>query len=67
MLDGTLASIQDQYGNDTIRVTAEGGAGMLQDLPGVEHVRDLGQCQELRMTRGCDPQQVLRAWWRGPA
>ncbi|HVN05056.1 MAG TPA: DUF4162 domain-containing protein, partial [Bryobacteraceae bacterium] len=26
----------------------------------VEKVRDLGQVQELRMARGCDPQQVLR-------
>jgi len=60
VLDGTLASIQDQYGNDTIRVQAEGGLASLEDLAGLEHVRDLGQWQELRMTRGCDPQQVLR-------
>ena len=60
VLDGTLASIQDQYGNDTIRVQAEGGLASIEDLAGLEHVRDLGQWQELRMTRGCDPQQVLR-------
>ena len=60
VLDGTLASIQDQYGNDTLRVQAEGGLESLGSLAGVEHVRDLGQWQELRMTRGCDPQEVLR-------
>ena len=60
VLDGTLASIQDRYGNDTIRVAAEGGLQFLQDLPGVEKVRDLGQIQELRMAHGCDPQQVLQ-------
>jgi ABC-2 type transport system ATP-binding protein len=60
VLDGTLSDIQDQYGNDTIRVTAEGGLDAVGDLPGVEKVRDLGQVQELRMARGCDPQQVLR-------
>jgi ABC-2 type transport system ATP-binding protein len=60
VLDGTLESIQDQYGNDTIRVAAEGGARFLDGLPDVERVRDLGQVQELRMARGCDPQQVLR-------
>ena len=60
VLDGTLASIQDRYGNDTIRVAAEGGARFLTGLPDVEKVRDLGQVQELRMARGCDPQQVLR-------
>ncbi len=61
VLDGTLASIQEQYGNDTIRVSAEGGASSMYGLPGVEHVRDFGQLQELRMARGVDPQDVLRA------
>jgi len=61
VLDGTLESIQNQYGNDTIRVSANGDAAALDGLPGVEKVRDLGQVQELRMSNGCDPQQVLRA------
>ena len=61
VLDGSLAAIQDRYPNDTIRVTAEGGAGRIDGLPGIEAVRDLGQVQELRMTPGCDPQDVLRA------
>ncbi len=60
VLDGTLASIQDRYGSDTIRVSTEGGLQSAQDLPGVEKVRDLGQVQELRMAQGCDPQEVLR-------
>jgi ABC-2 type transport system ATP-binding protein len=60
VLDGTLESIQDRYGNDTIRVIAGDGLRALADLPGVEKVRDLGQVQELRMARGCDPQDVLR-------
>jgi ABC-2 type transport system ATP-binding protein len=61
VLDGTLAAIQDQYGNDTIRVSTEGGIAAAQGLPGVERIRDLGQFQELRMAQGCDPQQVLHA------
>jgi ABC-2 type transport system ATP-binding protein len=61
VLDGTLESIQQQYGNDTIRVEAEGGAAAMNGLPNVEKVRDLGQVQELRMAMGCDPQQVLHA------
>jgi ABC-2 type transport system ATP-binding protein len=60
VLDGTLASIQDRYGNDTIRIVAGGGTQFLGGLPDVERVRDLGQVQELRMARGCDPQNVLR-------
>jgi ABC-2 type transport system ATP-binding protein len=61
VLDGTLSSIQDQYGEDTIHVTASGGLAAMQRLPGVDQIRDLGQIQELRLTRGADPQEVLRA------
>jgi len=61
VLDGTLDQIQDRYGNDTIRVSAEGGAQFLASLPGVENVRDLGQLQEVRMARDADPQEMLRA------
>jgi len=61
VLDGTLDQIQDQYGNDTIRVSAEGAGELLASLPGVENVRDLGQYQEVRMARGADPQEMLRA------
>ena len=59
VLDGTLASIQDRYSSDTIRVRTDDGAGALKDLSGVERVNDFGQLQELRMAQDCDPQQVL--------
>src|SRR5262249_41729818 len=38
VLDGTLASIQAQYGEDTIRVAVDGSRDGLADLPGVERV-----------------------------
>jgi ABC-2 type transport system ATP-binding protein len=60
VLDGTLASIQERYGSDTLRVEASGGAAALTGLSGVESVRDLGQVQELRLARGSDSQDVLR-------
>jgi ABC-2 type transport system ATP-binding protein len=60
VLDGTLAAIQEQYGNDTLRVTAENGAACLDGIPGVEQVRDLGQIQELRLAKSADPQDILR-------
>ena len=59
VLDGTLEAIQNRYGNDTVRVSLEDGA--VPDLAGVEKVRDLGQVQELRISRGYDPQDLLRA------
>jgi ABC-2 type transport system ATP-binding protein len=59
VLDGTLETIQDTYGNDTIRVNLEGNDHSLIDLPGVERVTDLGRWQELRMSPGADSQQIL--------
>jgi ABC-2 type transport system ATP-binding protein len=61
VLDGTLESIQQQFGDDTIRVDAEDGASILSSLPDIEKLRDLGRIQEVRISRGADPQEVLRA------
>jgi ABC-2 type transport system ATP-binding protein len=59
VLDGTLQSIQNQYGEDTIRVRTVAGNGALENLPGVQHVNDYGRDQELRISAGSDPQEVL--------
>lgn len=59
VLDGTLSSIQDQYGSDTIRLRAENGATVLDNIAGVEKVTNFGKMQELRMTPGHDPQKVV--------
>jgi ABC-2 type transport system ATP-binding protein len=61
VLDGTLAGIQSQFGNDTVRVSAEGGVDAMNGLPGVESIRDLGRIQELRLAQGCDAQETVRA------
>jgi ABC-2 type transport system ATP-binding protein len=60
VLDGTLESIQSQYGADTVRVRlAEDGVDFSR-LPGVENVNDFGRFQELRIADGTDSQQVLK-------
>ena len=61
VLDGTLASIQDEYGHDTLRIKTENGVEYLRDLDGVEKINDFGQMQELRISRTCDPQEILAA------
>jgi ABC-2 type transport system ATP-binding protein len=61
VLDGRLASIQDAYGNDTVRLRTEAGRPALDGLAGVEAINDLGQLQELRLSREGDPQAVLAA------
>ena len=67
VLDGTLESIQDAYGSDTVRVHLEGGNGHLDDLPGVARATDYGRWQELRLEPGADPQRLLALLMeRGP-
>jgi len=57
VLDGSLESIQDQYGADTVRVRTSTGTAALTDMPDVEAVNDFGQMQEVRL-KG-DPQAFL--------
>jgi ABC-2 type transport system ATP-binding protein len=59
VLDGTLESIQDRYGSDTIRVRVEGNGFDPRTIPGVEKMTDFGRLQELRMAANTDPQAVL--------
>lgn len=61
VLDGTLESIQDIYGSDTVRVRLDGERTGVEGLPGVMKVADFGRYQELRLTKGTDSQQVLAA------
>jgi ABC-2 type transport system ATP-binding protein len=59
VLDGTLASIQEAYGNDTLRVRLDGDTTALGALPGVVKVTDFGRMQELRLNPGTDPQVLI--------
>ena len=59
VLDGTLESIQDRYGLDTLRVRVEGNGFDPRAIAGVEKVTDFGRLQELRISPGADSQDVL--------
>jgi ABC-2 type transport system ATP-binding protein len=59
VLDGTLVSIQDKYGNDTLRIKSDNGADVFSELRGVEKVNNFGHMQELRLKKNCDPQKLL--------
>lgn len=61
VLDGTLSAIQDEYGQDTLRIRCDGDQAMLRNLKDVDKVNDFGQVQELRISPGTDPQDVLAA------
>jgi ABC-2 type transport system ATP-binding protein len=60
VLDSTLASIQETYGSDTLRLRAEGGRARLEGLNGVEKITDFGQIQELRLAAGADSQDIVK-------
>mgnify|MGYP001237828561 CR=1 FL=1 len=59
VLNGTLDSIQNMYGNDTLRIRCNASPAELQTIPGVEHITDYGQLKELRMNKDADPQRIL--------
>lgn len=61
VLDGVMETVQGDYGQDTLRVKMESLDGDLNKIPGIEHVTDFGQLQELRIGPGIDTQAVLRA------
>jgi ABC-2 type transport system ATP-binding protein len=61
VLDGTLESIQSEYGNDTIRLRVESGVEQIADIEGVEKINNYGQYQELRVARNYDPHDMLVA------
>lgn len=58
VLDGSLAEIQEQYGDDTIRMSVGGDKAGLNKLDGVMEVRDFGQYQEVRFSG--DSQRLLK-------
>ena len=57
VLDGSLESIQAQYGADTVRVRTSAGVAALAGMSDVDSVNDFGQMQEVRL-KG-DPQAFL--------
>ena len=61
VLDGTLESIQDRHGRDTVRVRLDGNGVDFGRLPGVAHATAHGRLHELRLAPGADAQEVLRA------
>lgn len=61
VLDGTLQSIQQSHGADTVRLRFDGAVPRLDALAEVQTVNDFGQTQELRLRPGADPQRLLAA------
>ena len=58
VLDGSLNSILDQYGADTIRV--RGNDLSLQNIPGVSHVDNHGYYAELRLSPDAQTNRIVQ-------
>ncbi len=50
VLDGNLNQIQAEHGQDAIRLRTEGGPSILEEIPGVDEIRDLGRFQEVKLS-----------------
>jgi ABC-2 type transport system ATP-binding protein len=62
VLDGTLRQIQTDHGGDMVRIRLDWPAGsnrQLEDIPGVTHITDLGNFQELHLSSGADRNAIL--------
>ena len=59
VLDGTLNSIKEIYGTDTLRLRTGNGKASLEGIKGIEKVNDFGQEQEIRISKELNPQIVL--------
>ena len=59
VLDGTLDHIQNEYGNDTLRIQSDMGANALNGMKGIESINNFGQLQEIRLEEGANPQLIL--------
>jgi ABC-2 type transport system ATP-binding protein len=59
VLDGSMADIHHQFGQDVIRVRTRHGRRALAALPGIHVVADTPSYQDVRLDH--DPQQFLRA------
>ena len=60
VLDGTLESIQEKYGSDTISIQTEAGMDALKDLHGIQRINDFGRLQEIRFDKEINPQLLLK-------
>ncbi len=60
ILDGSVAEVKRQHGNNTLVLSYDGDGSFLAGLPGVAKVSDFGRYVEITMTDGADPQSILK-------
>ncbi len=61
VLGGTVQSIKQRFGSNSLQLEFEGDGAFLASLPAVERVDEYGQYVELTLTKDGDAQEILRA------
>jgi ABC-2 type transport system ATP-binding protein len=61
VLSGSLSSLKERFGANTVIMEYGGDGSFLRALPGVSSVDEYGAYQEIRLQPGADPQALLRA------
>ena len=61
VLSGSLSSIKEKFGSNTIQLEFDGDGSFLKDLPGVERMQHYERFVEVNLNDGHHPQQLLEA------
>jgi ABC-2 type transport system ATP-binding protein len=60
VLSGSLASIKEKFGNNTIQLEFDGDGGFLESAPGVERLQRYERFVEINLAPGAQPQELLQ-------
>jgi ABC-2 type transport system ATP-binding protein len=61
VLDGSLDSVRQSFGKNTLHIDYEGDGHFLESLPDVQRATIVNNAAELSLSDGADPQKILQA------
>jgi ABC-2 type transport system ATP-binding protein len=61
VLDGSLESVRESFGKNTLHIDYEGDGQFLGELPDVTRASIVNNAAELSLSEGADPQKILQA------
>jgi ABC-2 type transport system ATP-binding protein len=61
VLDGSLESVRESFGKNTLHIDYEGDGHFLGELPDVTRASIVNNAAELSLSEGADPQKILQA------
>ena len=61
VFDGSLESVRESFGKNTLHIDYEGDGHFLSELPDVTRASIVNNAAELSLSEGADPQKILQA------